>query len=215
MPGSAGRCQLAHLLGFSVAIDGPDVGLGQRLGSCSGPRPATRSRARAACAPRRRHRTDPWLQAAAAIAAGHFEEAPSCTPRSACCRTRRSPACRRPSGCSPPATRPKPMPSCSKRWPSTARSTQPLPPRGRRSGRRIGLADPRRSSSRLFWSDGGPTFPPRDAWPRGTGRHGRRRPVTAEAVARAFAHVTGGGRGRVGMGGDPRGVGGATCKIAG
>jgi hypothetical protein len=59
------------------------------------------------------------------------------------------------------------------------------------------------------------TFAPPDAKPRGTGRNGRGRQATAQAVDRPFVHVTRDGRGRVGMGRDPRGDGGATCKIAG
>jgi len=58
-------------------------------------------------------------------------------------------------------------------------------------------------------------FPPPDARPRGTwqDRWGRR--VTAEAVDRRFVHVRNDHQDRVGMGGDGRGNGGATCKIAG
>jgi hypothetical protein len=41
------------------------------------------------------------------------------------------------------------------------------------------------------------------------------RPGTAQAIDRPFVHVTGDDRGQAGMGGDPRGAGGATCKIAG
>jgi len=59
------------------------------------------------------------------------------------------------------------------------------------------------------------TLPPPDAGTRGTGRNGRGRQVTVEALDGPFVHVTGGYRGQVGMGGDPRGGGGATCKIAG
>src|SRR5512132_1169164 len=59
------------------------------------------------------------------------------------------------------------------------------------------------------------TFAPLDARPRGAGRNGRGRRVTTGAVDRLFMHVTRDGRGRVGMGRDPRGGGGATCKIAG
>ncbi|MDF2748755.1 MAG: hypothetical protein K0S98_3042 [Propionibacteriaceae bacterium] len=39
--------------------------------------------------------------------------------------------------------------------------------------------------------------------------------MTAEAVAGPFVHVAGYRRDQVGMGRDPRGDGGATCKIAG
>jgi hypothetical protein len=39
--------------------------------------------------------------------------------------------------------------------------------------------------------------------------------VTVEGFDRPFVHVTGGLLGRVGMGRDPRGNGGATCKTAG
>jgi hypothetical protein len=59
------------------------------------------------------------------------------------------------------------------------------------------------------------TFPPTDAEPRGTGRDGRGRRGTAEAVDRPFVHVTGDDPDQVGTVGDPRGDGGATCKIAG
>jgi len=59
------------------------------------------------------------------------------------------------------------------------------------------------------------TFPPPDAKPRGTGRNGRGRRVTAEAADRPFVHVTADERGRVGMGRDARGDGGSVCKIAG
>jgi hypothetical protein len=58
-------------------------------------------------------------------------------------------------------------------------------------------------------------FPPPDARPRGSGRYRQGRLVTAEAVGRSFVHVTSGDRDQVGMGRDPRGDGGATCKIAG
>jgi hypothetical protein len=58
-------------------------------------------------------------------------------------------------------------------------------------------------------------LPPSDAKPRGTGRSGQGRRVTAEAVSRPFAHVTGDERDQAGMGRDPRGDGGATCKTAG
>jgi hypothetical protein len=50
---------------------------------------------------------------------------------------------------------------------------------------------------------------------RETGRNGRGRPVTAEAAAKRFVHVTSGLVGQVGMGRDWRGAGSATCKIAG
>jgi len=50
-----------------------------------------------------------------------------------------------------------------------------------------------------------------DAKPRGTGRNGQGRQVTAEAVDQPFAHVTSDDRDRVGMG-KLRGDGGATCK---
>jgi hypothetical protein len=56
------------------------------------------------------------------------------------------------------------------------------------------------------------TFAPPDARPRGTSRNRRVRRVTAEAVGRPFVQVTGDDRGQVGMGGDPREDGGATCK---
>jgi hypothetical protein len=59
------------------------------------------------------------------------------------------------------------------------------------------------------------TFPPPDARPRGTGRNGRGRRVSAGAVGRPFVHVTGAYRGQVGMGRDPRCKRRATCKIAG
>jgi len=39
--------------------------------------------------------------------------------------------------------------------------------------------------------------------------------MTVAAVGTAFVHVTGDDRDRAGMGRDPRGDGGATCKIAG
>ena len=69
------------------------------------------------------------------------------------------------------------------------------------------------------WSDGGQEFPsyfpPPDARPRGTGRYGQGRQVTAEAVGRPFVHVTSDDRGQVGMGRALQGGGGATCKIAG
>jgi hypothetical protein len=55
------------------------------------------------------------------------------------------------------------------------------------------------------WRPGFPsTFPPPDAKPRGTGRNGRGRQVTAEAVGRLFVHVTSDNRDQVGMGRDPR-----------
>jgi hypothetical protein len=59
------------------------------------------------------------------------------------------------------------------------------------------------------------TFAPPDARPRGTGRNGRGRRVTAEAVDRLFMHVTTVVRDQAGRAGDPRGAGAATCKIAG
>jgi hypothetical protein len=59
------------------------------------------------------------------------------------------------------------------------------------------------------------TFPPPDARPRGTGRYGRGRLVTAGDVGGLFVLVTTNGRVLVGTGGDPRGAAGATCKIAG
>jgi hypothetical protein len=59
------------------------------------------------------------------------------------------------------------------------------------------------------------TFAPPDTRPPGTGRNGQGRRVTADAAGRPFVHVTGDSRGQVGMGRDPRGDGGATCKIAG
>jgi hypothetical protein len=58
-------------------------------------------------------------------------------------------------------------------------------------------------------------FPPPDARPRGTGRTGRGRQVTAEVVERPFAHVRSDGQYQVGMGGDSQEDGSATCKIAG
>src|SRR6266498_5270941 len=69
-----------------------------------------------------------------------------------------------------------------------------------------------------FGSDGGrisSTFPPPDARTRGTCQNGRGRQGTAQATDRPFVHVTSDYRGPVGMGGDPRGAGGAPCKIAG
>jgi hypothetical protein len=59
------------------------------------------------------------------------------------------------------------------------------------------------------------TFPPPDARPRGTGRNGQGRPVTARAAARPFAHVTSDDRNPLGTGGDHCGDGGAVCKTAG
>ncbi len=59
------------------------------------------------------------------------------------------------------------------------------------------------------------TFALPDAMAQGTGRNGRGRPGTAAAVGRPFAHVTADAGDREGMAGDPRGDGGATCKIAG
>jgi hypothetical protein len=56
------------------------------------------------------------------------------------------------------------------------------------------------------------TFPPPDAWPRGTGWNKQGRLGTAETVDRLFVHVTSHGREQVGMGRDPRGDGGATCR---
>ena len=79
--------------------------------------------------------------------------------------------------------------------------TSPLPSSGQSSTRR----------RRRFPS----TFAPPDAWPRGTGWNKQGRLGTAETVDRLFVHVTGYGREQVGMGRDPRGGGGATCKIAG
>ena len=66
-----------------------------------------------------------------------------------------------------------------------------------------------------LWSDGSRDFPPLDARLRETGRNGWGRRVTAEAVGRPFAHVTSDNRDQMGIGRDPRGEGGATCKIAG
>jgi hypothetical protein len=69
-----------------------------------------------------------------------------------------------------------------------------------------------------FGSDGGgfpSTFPPPDAGPRGTGRNGRGRTGTAEAVGRPFVHVTADNQERIGMGRDLRGAELAACKIAG
>jgi hypothetical protein len=66
------------------------------------------------------------------------------------------------------------------------------------------------------WQPGFPSdFPPPDAGPRGTGRYGQGHRLTAEAVGRPFVHATTDDRGQVGMGRDPRGAGGATCKTAG
>jgi hypothetical protein len=59
------------------------------------------------------------------------------------------------------------------------------------------------------------TFAPPDAKPCGTGWNRRGRRVTAEAVEIPFVHVAGYRRDQVGMGRDPHGDGGATCKIAG
>ena len=59
------------------------------------------------------------------------------------------------------------------------------------------------------------TFAPPDARPRGTGRNGRGRRVTAEAVDRLFVHVAAIIRDQAGMAGDPPGDAAATCKIAG
>ncbi len=59
------------------------------------------------------------------------------------------------------------------------------------------------------------TFPPPDAKPRGTGRNGRGRRVTADAVGWPFVHVTSDDRDRVGMGRDRWGAEFAVCKIAG
>jgi hypothetical protein len=58
-------------------------------------------------------------------------------------------------------------------------------------------------------------FPPPNMGLRETGRNGRGRPVTTAAVGKAFAHVTSGLAGQVGMRRDSWGAGGATCKIAG
>ena len=69
-----------------------------------------------------------------------------------------------------------------------------------------------------YGADGGqfPSFlPPPDAGPLRIGRRGWGRRGTAEAVARPFTHVTSDNRDQMGMGRDPRGDGGATCKIAG
>jgi hypothetical protein len=46
----------------------------------------------------------------------------------------------------------------------------------------------------------------------GTVRYGQGHRLTAEAVGRPFVHATTDDRGQVGMGRDPRGAGGATCK---
>ena len=59
------------------------------------------------------------------------------------------------------------------------------------------------------------TFPPPDAGPRGTGRNGRGRTGTAQAVVRPFVHVTADNQERIGMGRDLRGAKLAACKIAG
>jgi len=59
------------------------------------------------------------------------------------------------------------------------------------------------------------TFPPPDARPRGTGQNRQGRRVTADAVDRPFVQVTSDYRDQVGMRRDPRGDGGATCKIVG
>ena len=58
-------------------------------------------------------------------------------------------------------------------------------------------------------------FPPPNKGLRETGRKGRGRPVTTAAVGKAFAHVTSGLAGQVGMRRDSWGAGGAVCKIAG
>jgi hypothetical protein len=58
-------------------------------------------------------------------------------------------------------------------------------------------------------------FPPPNMGLRETGRNARGRPVTAAAVGKAFAHVTSGLAGQVGMRRDSWGAGGAACKIAG
>src|SRR5829696_9650176 len=55
-------------------------------------------------------------------------------------------------------------------------------------------------------------FPPLDARSRGTGRNGRGRRVTTEAVDRLFMHVTAVVRDQAGMAGDFRGAGAATVK---
>ena len=90
-------------------------------------------------------------------------------------------------------------------WGSAASSRHPLP-----------KACVSLSTRSVRWRRGFPSdFPPPDAGPRGTGRNGRGRRVTAEAVGRPFVHVTSDDRDQVGMGRDPRGDGGATCKIAG
>ncbi len=66
------------------------------------------------------------------------------------------------------------------------------------------------------WRPGFPsTFPPPDAWLRGTGRNGRGRRVTTEAVDRPLVHATADERGRVGLGRDEREDGGSVCKTAG
>jgi hypothetical protein len=81
----------------------------------------------------------------------------------------------------------------------------------RRTADAMELADPALARLEGFRS----TFAPPDAEPHGTGRNGQGHPGTAEAVERPFAHVMGDGRGQVGMRGDSRGDGAATCKIAG
>jgi hypothetical protein len=58
-------------------------------------------------------------------------------------------------------------------------------------------------------------FPPPNMGLRETGRNGRGRPVTAEAVDRPFVHVTSGLAGQVGLERDWRRAADATCKIAG
>jgi hypothetical protein len=59
------------------------------------------------------------------------------------------------------------------------------------------------------------TFPPPDARSCGTGRNRPGRRMTAEAVDTPSAHVKPDDGEHMGMGRDPRGDGGATCKIAG
>jgi hypothetical protein len=59
------------------------------------------------------------------------------------------------------------------------------------------------------------TFPPPDTPLRGTDRNCRGRGAKAEAIDMLFLHVVCHDRDQMGMFGDPRGDGGATCKIAG
>jgi hypothetical protein len=59
---------------------------------------------------------------------------------------------------------------------------------------------PHRCEALVRWQPGFPSdFPPPDAGPRGSGRYGQGRRVTAEAVDRPFVHVTSDDRGQVGI----------------